>query len=204
MHEEAKIAGSLFAKIYGKQGAKVLDVGGADKNGSLRGPFLEIIQADYTCIDIEKDASVDIVIDPSMPFPFPDQIFDIIVSSSCFEHDPCFWVTFREMCRVIKKDGHIYVCAPSSGAYHGYPGDNWRFYVDSGQALAYWAGKTIEHKSYPVKVEECFHIEGYWNDLVTVWKRTDVKEETIKLDDSIKKAEGPLRKAIHDYGRKTF
>jgi SAM-dependent methyltransferase len=154
---------------------------------------------EYICLDIEEHPSVDVVMKAGESFPFPDESFDLIVSSSCFEHDPCFWMTFREMCRVIKKTGYIYVSAPSNGKYHKYPGDNWRFYLDAGQALAHWSGKEVEGKCWPVKVEECFHIlpiNDEWIDFVAVWKRTDTKQESIVLSDDIKNNNGPLRSAL--------
>jgi len=44
----------------------------------------------YVCIDMEADASVDIVVPPGEKLPFEDGSVDLIVSTSCFEHDPCF------------------------------------------------------------------------------------------------------------------
>lgn len=200
MHDTAYLSGSLFGKVYGKEGMKVLDVGGLDVYGSLRRPLIELCKLDYISLDIEEGRGVDIVMKPGEPFPFPDEHFDLIVSSSCFEHDPCFWMTFREICRITKKSGYIYVSAPSNGYYHGYPGDNWRFYSDAGQALAYWSGKTIDGKSYPTKVEESFHIlplKDIWIDFVCIWKRVDKKEEEIVLPTEIKNRSGPLRAALH-------
>lgn len=199
MHDTALISGSLFGKVYGKEGLKVLDVGGLNVNGSLRTAFEKILNMTYICMDIESHPSVDIVIKPGDDFPFEDGTFDLIVSTSCFEHDPCFWMTFREMCRVIKKNGFIYMNAPSNGPYHGYPGDNWRFYSDAGQALAYWSGKELNGKLYPVKVEESFHIlpkNDIWIDYVTVWKRVDTIESDIKLPNSIRHTIGPLHNAL--------
>lgn len=202
MHETAMISGSLFGKVYGKEGMNVLDVGGQDINGSLRKPF-ELLNAKYTVLDIEEHPSVDVVMKPGADFPFPDESFDLIVSTSCFEHDPCFWLTFREMCRVIKKDGFIYVNAPSNGYYHRHPGDNWRFYSDAGQALAYWSGKIIDSKSYPVKVEETFHNipkGDVWIDFVCIWKRVQEKDDNIKVSDEVRMKYGSLRKALLDCG----
>jgi SAM-dependent methyltransferase len=206
MHDTAMISGALFGKVYGKEGMKVLDVGGLDVNGSLRKPFESLLKIQYTSMDIENGPGVDIVMNPGDPFPFEDETFDLIVSTSCFEHDPCFWMTFREICRVTKKDGYIYVNAPSNGPYHGYPGDNWRFYSDAGQALAYWSGKPIDGKCYPVKVEETFHIlpqRDIWIDFVTVWKRVDTKEDTIKLSDEVRMNYGPLRRALTSANHRT-
>ena len=53
------------------------------------------------------------------------------------------------MTRIIKPSGYIYINAPTTGHYHCYPGDNWRFYSDAGQALAYWSGKQISNETRP-------------------------------------------------------
>jgi len=207
MHDTAMMSGALFGKVYGKEGMTVLDVGGLDVNGSLRKPFELLLKIKYTSLDIEEHPSVDVVMKPGDVFPFPDESFDLIVSTSCFEHDPCFWMTFREMGRIIKKGGYIYINAPSNGPYHEHPGDNWRFYSDAGQALAYWSGKTVDGKSYPVKVEETFHIlpppGGFWIDFVSVWKRVDEKEENIRLSNEFKMKYGPLRKALTEANLRT-
>ena len=173
MHDTAITSGDAMAHIYGKPGLVVLDIGGQDVNGSLRQSF-ESRGMKYICVDMVEHPSVDIVVGPGEPFPFEDGSVDIIVSTSCFEHDPCFWLTFREMARVVKEGGYIYVNAPSNGPYHGFPGDNWRFYGDAGQALAYWSGRTFEGKSYPTDVEESFHVlpqKDIWTDFICVWKR---------------------------------
>jgi SAM-dependent methyltransferase len=207
MHDTAHIAGSLFATTYGKEGARVLDVGGCNKawpdvNGSLRASF-ESKNMTYVCLDIEAHPSVDVVMKPGDVFPFPDESFDLIVSTSCFEHDPCFWMTFREMCRLIKKDGYIYINAPSNGPYHTYPGDNWRFYSDAGQALAYWSGQMINGTSYPATLVETFHIRplrDIWIDFVGIWKRTDNPETGITVSHEMRQQSTPLKTSLHAHG----
>ena len=42
------------------------------------------------------------------------------------------------MLRITKDDGLIYTNAPSNAAYHRYSVDCWKFYPDSGKALANW------------------------------------------------------------------
>jgi SAM-dependent methyltransferase len=200
MHDSAFASGSLFGIIYGKKNYKVLDVGGQDVNGSLR-ESIKKNEMSYTCLDIEEHPSVDIIMKPGDLFPFEDESFDLIISTSCFEHDPCFWMTFREMCRIVKKNGYIYMNAPSNGPYHTHPGDNWRFYSDAGQALSYWSGRELDGKCWPVKVIETFHIlpkKDIWTDFICIWQRTDKKEYDIIVSDKIKNTEGPLKKALHN------
>ena len=196
MHDTALLAGGFFGKIYGANGMKVLDVGGQDVNGSLRGSFA---QMEYCSMDIEAGNGVDVICKPGEPFPFPDGYFDLVVSTSCFEHDPCFWMTFREIGRVVKLGGYIYMNAPSQGKYHTYPGDNWRFYSDAGQALAYWSGKEVEGTCYPMTIEETFHImplTDIWVDFVCVWRRCETKETAITVSDAIRNTVGGLQSVL--------
>lgn len=203
MHETSLISGKAFANSYGLQNGLVVDIGGRDVNGSLR-PFFEEKGMKYICVDMEADPSVDIVVHPSEKLPFEDASVDLIVSTSCFEHDPCFWLTFREMTRIIKPTGYIYVNAPTSGQYHTFPGDNWRFYSDAGQALAYWSGVQMSNENiYPVKVIETFNILGnIWNDFVCVWKRVDITnaEKNITVSEEILNNVGILEKTINNLG----
>lgn len=116
---------------------------------------------------MSEGPNVDIVCKNS-DTPLESNSVDVVVSSSCFEHDDCFWQTFLEMCRIVKEGGHIYINAPSAGVYHGYPGDCWRFYKDSCAALAKWANKQGYH------VELVYsHVDevGYWKDSVGVFRK---------------------------------
>lgn len=211
MHDTALITGRLFAKLYGKQNALVIDIGGLnteglDVNGSLRSGFKDNGMS-YICVDLSQHPSVDMVIKPGQKLPFADGSIDIIVSTSCFEHDPCFWLTFKEMTRILKMDGHIYVNAPSNGSYHCHPGDNWRFYSDAGQALAYWASYQIANEPvYPVKVVETFHVlplNDVWIDFVCVWKRVETKETEITISNQSRQNVGILEKKLNENNVKT-
>lgn len=182
MHYTSITSGRLFAEGYGKKDMVVVDVGGLDINGSLRQYFTDFGMK-FVCVDLDPHPSVDIVIKPGDPLPFETGTVDIVVSSSCFEHDPCFWITFKEITRIVKLGGYIYASAPNQGGYHGHPGDNWRFNIDAGQALAYWSGLQMypQDKVYPTNVVETFIIpplperEG-WYDWVCIWRRTPLKD----------------------------
>jgi SAM-dependent methyltransferase len=145
--------------------ATIVDFGSYDQNGTLKPIFAK---HKYIGIDMCEGPNVDIVCNNS-DTPLESNSVDVIVSSSCFEHDECFWQTFLEMCRIVKEGGYIYINAPSAGAYHGFPGDCWRFYKDSWTALAKWANK----QGYPV---ECIYSyvdqEGYWKDSIGVFRKS--------------------------------
>jgi SAM-dependent methyltransferase len=204
MHFTSLRSGESFSETYGGADKIVVDIGGQDVNGSLRNFFTEKGMK-FMCVDMIEHPSVDIVVKPGDKLPFDNSSVDLIVSTSCFEHDPCFWLTFKEMTRIIKLDGYIYINAPTAGPYHCYPGDNWRFYSDAGQALAYWSGKqVINEEVYPVKVVETFNVVGeIWNDFVCVWTRTENKETEILVNTDILNTIGKLEKSINDKGLAT-
>lgn len=133
MHDTALVSGAAAARLLVQPGMLVVDVGGYDVNGTLKPAFVSQ-GARYVSVDMEAHPSVDVVVKPGEPLPFEDGSVDGVISSSMLEHDPCFWMTFREMCRITKIGGFIYANAPGRGSYHGFPGDNWRFYYDAGQA----------------------------------------------------------------------
>ena len=213
MHETAAYSGEGMAITYGIPKGTVVDIGGQDVNGSLKQFFVKAGMR-YICVDMVEHEGVDVVVQPGDPLPFANGSIDLIISSSCFEHDPCFWMTFREMARIVKLGGYVYVSAPANGPYHGYPGDNWRFYGDAGQALAHWAGREFEGKSFPMEVEETFHLlphdpnkpGGYhaWVDFVCIWKRVPKAVEKI-VDDERKNAVKKLEQYLQTVkGAKTM
>jgi SAM-dependent methyltransferase len=206
MHDTALASGILFSKCYGGLDKVIVDIGGKNVNGSLRS-HIEALGMKYICLDIEEDSSVDIVINPGDKMPFEDGSVDLIISTSCFEHDPCFWITFKEMTRIIKLGGFIYVNAPTNGAYHCHPGDNWRFYSDAGQALSYWSSYKISTEPvFPVKVVETFHIlpkNDVWIDFVCVWKRVEEEQKDIVVNNEIVKNIGILEISLNKNGFKT-
>ena len=207
MHDTALISGCLFSETYGREGLIVVDIGGQNVNGSLRS-FFENKGMKYICVDIAQHNSVDIVVKPGDKLPFEAGSIDLIVSTSCFEHDPCFWLTFKEMTRILKLGGFIYVNVPSNGSYHCWPGDNWRFYSDAGQSLAYWSGIQVANEEvYPVKVVETFHVlplSDIWIDFICVWKRVQDKETSITTSQEILENIGFLEKTLNNHNNNTI
>jgi SAM-dependent methyltransferase len=137
MHETAYAIGGTFFGSYVRAGDRILEIGSMNINGSLR-DFCPG-GSRYVGADLSVGPGVDVVVGQTSDLPFAADTFDAVVSSSCFEHDGMFWVTFLEICRVLKQGGYLYINAPSRGVYHRYPIDAWRFFPDSGIALCGWA-----------------------------------------------------------------
>jgi SAM-dependent methyltransferase len=173
MHDTAYDLGALFFSTYVDAGARlVLDVGSMNINGSLRDHVPP--GCIYLGVDQSPGPGVDLVLDDPYTYPFRDDYFDAIVSTSCFEHDQLFWLTFVEMIRVTKPGGYLYINCPSNGSYHGYPSDNWRFYPDAGLALEVWA----KYQRKAVTLVESFiayRKKDQWNDCVMVFFKGNAK-----------------------------
>jgi hypothetical protein len=91
------------------------------------------------------------------------------------------------MCRVLKPGGYMYVQAPSNGPYHGWPGDNWRFYIDSWKALEKWGKKLgydielVEH--YIDETTPAPPSEGprFWNDSIGIYRKKPIEYKKVAL-----------------------
>lgn len=77
---------------------------------------------EFINIDIFPFPEVDIVSD-AIQLPFKDNTIDAAVSESLFEHVPDAHLVAREMVRVVKPGGYIYVSAPFMHPYHASPDD---------------------------------------------------------------------------------
>lgn len=119
---------------------KVVEIGSQDVNGSLRQVCPKSFE--YVGVDFQRAIGVDIVLTDPYSLPFENESIDIIISSSCFEHSEMFWLVFLEILRVLKSKALFYLNVPSTGSFHRYPVDCWRFYPDSGRALVNWAKRS--------------------------------------------------------------
>lgn len=150
MHESAYITGKHFFDLYTTETSKILEIGSQNVNGSLRDHSKS---KDYTGVDFVKGNGVDVVLDDPYKYPFESNTFDVVVTSSCFEHSEMFWLSFLECLRVLKPSGIIYCNAPAAKmSYHRYPVDCWRFMPDAAKGLQTWAN----YNEIPAKVLETF------------------------------------------------
>lgn len=176
MHYTAMANAAAFFATYapgvpvpgGEDAPVIVEIGSQDVNGSLR----EVAPAgwQYVGVDFVAGKGVDVVLDDPYQLPFEDGVADMVVSSSCFEHSEMFWIVFLEIMRVLKPHGLFYLNVPSNGAFHRYPVDCWRFYPDSGRALARW-GQQFQMDVALLESFTSAQVQEDWNDFVAVFLR---------------------------------
>ena len=113
MHDTAMWWGKQFLNNYSISG-RILEVGSYNRNGGLRDVCPE--GSEWIGADLEAGPGVDVVLEDPHKLPFEDASFDVVLSSSVFEHTDFFWELFKEKCRCVKPGGYIYINAPSTGA----------------------------------------------------------------------------------------
>lgn len=116
-----------FAKVYSKDKV-ILDVGCGSK------PYKELFSASqkYIGIDIEGGGHYDNAKNADAFFdgehiPFPDDSFDVVLCTQVLEHSAQPDKLLSEMCRVLKKDGIVYITMPFVWNEHEVPYDFRRF-----------------------------------------------------------------------------
>ena len=118
---------------FNKPGLRILEVGSREVTGNsdARNRF---DKAEYVGFDYYDGNNVDVVGDAhklSQYFKTGEQ-FDLIFSSACFEHFAMPWQVSKEMAKMCKVGGHIFVETHFSFSSHERP---WHFYHFSDMAL---------------------------------------------------------------------
>lgn len=95
---------------------KVLDIGSLDINGSNKSYFSN---CDYLGIDVGEGRNVDLVC-RGHELEVPDETYDVIISTECFEHDMYYIKTIRNAGRMLKSGGlFVFTCATTGRPEHG-------------------------------------------------------------------------------------
>lgn len=96
--------------------SNILEIGSLNINGSIR-PLFE--NCNYLGIDVGPGLDVDVVYE-GQKYPGPDNYYDTVVSTECFEHNPFWLETFLNMWRMTKPNGLIiFTCATIGRSEHG-------------------------------------------------------------------------------------
>ena len=98
------------------RGARVLEVGSLDINGSVRELFSN---CDYTGVDLALGPGVDLACQGQL-VEFPTGHFDTTISAECLEHNPFWRETVANMLRMTRPGGLVLIsCATTGRLEHG-------------------------------------------------------------------------------------
>ncbi len=111
----------------------VLEIGGYNENGTVR----DFFTGPYLCTDMREGPGIDLILDAHDMSCFPDERFDVVISTEMLEHDSAFWLTVAEVARVLIPGGTFIVTARGIGFdhYHPFPLDCYRFTTTAMQLL---------------------------------------------------------------------
>lgn len=174
MHPAAKaFMGRFIDKhLKGEKNLRVLDVGSLDVNGSHREAF-ESIGHEYLGLDIVEGSNVDIAL-LGDPYDWSDlQLeaeFDVVVSSSAFEHIKFPEKTMKQIKSVLKDGGLCCIITPTTGGNH-HPPDYIRFTVET---LSELVGKELDILSCEVPPYGAG--PTYWNDVMCIAMKVEKKK----------------------------
>src|SRR5438046_8138594 len=118
-------------------GKRCLEIGSADRNGSLR-PIIESYHPrEYIGIDVEPGPGVDRVAEAGkIARVFGEETVALVVSTETLEHIRDWRGAVSNIKRVCKRGGVVLLTTRSIGfPYHAYPYDFWRYDPDDVRAI---------------------------------------------------------------------
>jgi SAM-dependent methyltransferase len=156
---------------------RVLDIGSLDINGSNRPLFVD---CDYLGVDIGPGRNVDIVA-KAHELDLPDDTFDVVISTECFEHDKFYRETLQNACRMLKPGGLLlFTCASTGREEHGTVAahaDSSPFTSATQGWDSYYKNLTEEDVREAIDVERLFTVRCRW----TCGDRPGIHDHTLKI-----------------------
>ncbi len=110
--------------------------------------FPSVPRQNYVMADVETGADVDIVADlHKLPQHWTGH-FDALVAVAVFEHLERPWIAAKEVARVLKPGGFVYVSTHQTFPLHGYPSDFFRFSKEALALIFRDAGMQVTEVGY--------------------------------------------------------
>lgn len=122
-------------------GARIIETGAYDVNGSARPAIEAHGPASYTGTDMQPGPRVDLVCPAEKLTP---QSADVIISTEMLEHAQDWQAAMAGMIRALTPGGLLVLTTRGPGfPYHGYPDDYWRFTVPAMGEIMAAAGMDV-------------------------------------------------------------
>ena len=145
---------------------RVLDVGSGDINGNNRYLF---DNCHYDGNDVIKANNVTVV-SKTKDLPFVNQLFDTIISTECFEHDPEYAESFVKIHNMLKPGGlFCFTCASTDRPEHGTrrttPGDSYGTIGNLDDMSDYYKNLTAQDVNDVMPFDQLFSAwDAYYNN----------------------------------------
>jgi len=122
------------AKFCKKLGASVLDLGCGHR------PYEHLLPKNAICVGMDDDAKRrPHIVGSCLAIPVKDASFDSVMCNQVIEHVPRPWDALREISRVLRPGGLLYLTVPQCWGLHYEPYDYYRY---TKYGLAYLLGKA--------------------------------------------------------------
>jgi SAM-dependent methyltransferase len=124
----------------------------------------------YEGNDVAPGKNVTIV-SPTSKLPFPDDMFDVIISTECFEHDPEWELSFKKIYKMLKPGGlFCFTCASTGRPEHGTRRTTMQDSFGCKNGIVGWTdyylNLTIEHVKTLEPLEDVFSkVNCYYNSI---------------------------------------
>ncbi len=89
---------------------KMLEIGSLNINGTIRQFFKD---CEYVGVDLDSGRDVDLICEGQL-VDHPDNTYDTTGSCNCFEHNPHWIETFRNMYRMTRQNGLLFIVGPTT------------------------------------------------------------------------------------------
>lgn len=134
---------------YNKPDTEILEVGSRRVTGAQLEKFFS--KAHYTGFDIHPGENVDVVGDAHKLSTYFDKQFDLIFSSAVFEHLAMPWIVSREIIKLLKLSGSVFVETHYSFSSHERP---WHFSNSVSKLSKFFFPDSLESnalkREYPI------------------------------------------------------
>jgi hypothetical protein len=133
----------------------VLDIGSLDINGNNRFLFSEYT---YIGVDVGPGKNVDVI---SKGHEYkPNEVYDVVISSECFEHDMYYSETIKNCIDLTKTNGlFTFTCASTGRPEHGTRRTSQQdapLLVEHGDWFDYYKNLTEDDVRQVINVDEIF------------------------------------------------
>lgn len=163
MHDQAKAFLVFVKSILGEhfRNKIVLDVGAGDINGNNRFLFEN---CHYEGNDVVSANNVTIV-SKTKDLLFPNEQFDTIISSECFEHDPEYRESLKKIYAMLRPNGlFVFTCASTHRGEHGTrrttPNDSYGTIANLADMSDYYKNLSKNDLNDVLNLDKCFSV---WN-----------------------------------------